>query len=169
MSTALPGRGRGDPRDISRCGSPLDGHEMRLLKFRMDLSGCAAATVHSQSGPYWVFLTLETGESELLLPWRCNTVSQVPEYHQMAIDFLAGCLSCRHENCSLAWLRVVKMWKLAKRRLKTLASLADPARSGYRRDLHFHGQRRASVSFLPNVDGALWGLCERRRHTGLAS
>lgn len=46
------------------------------------------------SDPCW-FLLAQTGKWELLLPRHCDAASQVPEYHQMTIDFLAGCLSCK--------------------------------------------------------------------------
>lgn len=88
-----------------------------------------------QPDPCWFSLTLETGKSELLLPRHCNAASWMPEYHQMTIDFLAGRLSCRQENCSLAWLHVVKKTKSVKCHLKTPVCLTDFTHTGYQRSL----------------------------------
>lgn len=44
----------------------------------------------------------------------------------MTIDFLAGCLSCKQENCSLAWLRVVKKRKSAKCHLQMQCASLTP-------------------------------------------
>lgn len=98
------------------------------------------------SDPCW-FLLAQTGKWELLLPRHCDAASQVPEYHQMTIDFLAGRLSWKRENCSLAWLRVVKKRKSAKCRLQTPACLADPAYPGRQGEGHSQGQKQALELF----------------------
>lgn len=83
-----------------------------------------------------------------LLPGHCNAASQVPQHHQIAIDFLAGCLSRRQESCSLAWLRAAKRRKAAKCPLKTPGARLTPRtpkskRSGHAAWLcHWHEGRR---------------------------
>lgn len=61
-----------------------------------------------------------------LLPGHCDAASQVPQHHQIAIDFLAGWLSRRQESCSLAWLRAAKRRKAAKCHLKTPGARLTP-------------------------------------------
>lgn len=150
-----------NPRDLCHLmglGSPSDRHKIGPLKFldgfiRLCCSNSPRLSAQGQSNPYWFSLTLETGKSELLLPRNyCSSASRVPEYHQMTIDFLAGRLNCRQENCSLAWPHVVKKRKSAKSHLKAPVCLADPAHAEYQRDLYFHGQQQASASSLRNVN-----------------
>lgn len=151
MHGSAGGRTGGTRGTFPACSLPSDGlgqclgwaqneaPEVSDGFIRLCCSNGLRVSGQGQSDPYWFLLTLETGKSELLIPRHCNAASQVPEYHQMTIDFLAGRLSCRQENCSLAWLRVVQKRKSAKCHLKTSVCLADPAHAGYQTDLYFHG------------------------------
>lgn len=120
------------------------------------------------SAPFWFLLTLETGKSELLFPRHCNAASQVPEYHQMTIDFLARSLSCRQENCSLARLHVVKKRKSVKCHLKTPVCLADPRMLGTKQILTSPGSSRRPYCFCITSIEHFGGCAKQRRHTGLA-
>lgn len=98
---------------------------------RLCCSNGPRLSAQGQFEPYCFLLTQETGELELLLPMHCSAAGQVPEHHQMTMDFLAGLRSCRQENHSLAWPHVVKKRKSAKCNLKTPVCLADPPHAGY--------------------------------------
>lgn len=97
-----------------------------------------------------------------LLPGHCDAASQVPQHHQIAIDFLAGWLSRRQESCSLAWLRAAKRRKAAKCHLKTPGARLTPRTPKSKQSGHAAWLFYGSVPTTPGTKIGEEGMQGRR-------